>query len=297
MEWVRDNTEPGARITSWWDYGHWINYFGERNAVIRNEHASHVMIGDVAHGYLDATPEELKTWMEAHGSEYALFDMELVSGGGSLGGKYSALNYLSCARDNLTSVETPPGSSQCEADHLWETVFATGNPCTISPLTGKMGFTAYKMYVGQTYLPYYPPDCMAPANAQTLSFCRDYVRAEPAYCIGNATLASGDIMYSTYYLNQTNPNGDLKLNKAILQLPYQVPESLHFGPATAFTLLYTNDAIWLENGMVKSGYEDRNGKFYDSALYRALFLNELPGFTQVYSSPGGGAVRIYKINE
>ncbi len=47
--------------------------------------------------------------------------------------------------------------------------------------------------------------------------------------------------------------------------------------------------------MVASGYEDRKGKFYDSALYRALFLNDLPGFTQVYSTPTG-AVRIYKIS-
>lgn len=296
MEWIKSSTEPGARITSWWDYGHWINYFGERNAVIRNEHASEKMIGDVAHGYLDATPEELKAWMKAHDSKYALFDIELVSGGGSLGGKYGALNYLSCARDNRTTVAQVPGESSCEAEHLWETIFVTSNPCTISQLTGKAGFTAYKMYAGNTYIPYYPSFCMAPTNPQAISYCRDYVKAVPAYCVGNATLVNGQSTYATFSLNETYPNGDLKLNKALLQLPTELPTSTHFGAATGLTLFYTNDAAWLENGMVKSGYEDRKGKFYDSALYRAVFLNEFPGFKLVYTSPGG-AVKIFKIDE
>ncbi len=296
MEWIKGNTEPGARITSWWDYGHWINYFGERNAVVRNEHASHAMIGDVAHGYLDATPEELRSWMQAHGTEYALFDYELVSSGGGLGGKYGALNYLSCARDNKTSVRFAPGESACEAEHLWESVIVSANPCTISPLTGKTGYTAYKMYAGDTYLPYYPDVCRAPADSNSIAYCRDYIRAVPAYCVGNATVASGQPQLATYYLNETNVNGDLKLNKAFLGLPYLLQTSSHFGQAYGFTLFYTRDPVWLENGEITDGYGDRKGKFYDSALYRAIFLDDLPGFTQVYSSPTG-AVKIYRIAE
>jgi asparagine N-glycosylation enzyme membrane subunit Stt3 len=295
MEWIKGNTENGSRVTSWWDYGHWINYFGLRNAVIRNEHASQKMIGDVAHGYLDATPEELKAWMKEHDSKYALFDIELVAGGGSLGGKYGALNYLSCARDNLTSAAQSPGESQCEADHLWENVFVTSNPCVISSLTNKTGFTAYKIFIGDAYIPDYPGFCVSPTEPNAVAYCRDAVRAVPAYCLGNVTLASGQSMIGTYYINETYPNGDLKLNKAILQLPYSYPTTSHFGPTTRATLFYTNDAIWLENGEVKSGYEDRKGKFYDSALYKAMFLNELPGFDLVYQT-SGGEVKIFKTN-
>ena len=36
MEWVRKNTPENAYVISWWDYGHWINYFGQRNSVLRN---------------------------------------------------------------------------------------------------------------------------------------------------------------------------------------------------------------------------------------------------------------------
>ncbi|MFH0737788.1 MAG: hypothetical protein V1827_03160, partial [Candidatus Micrarchaeota archaeon] len=296
MEWLRYNTEPGSRVMSWWDYGHWINYFGLRNAVVRNEHISHTMIGDVAHGYLDATPEELKEYMKSHDIGYALFDIELIAGGGSLGGKYGALNYLSCARDNDTNVSVGPGASQCEADHLWENIFISQNPCTISALTGKAGYTAYKIYIGESYMVDYPDFCVAPTDPRAISYCRDYIRAIPAYCIGNVTLASGQSTYGTYHINETYPNGDLKLNKALLQLPYTYPDTYHFGPATRATLLYTNDMIWLENGEVKGGYEDRKGKFYDSALYRAIFLNDIPGFKGVYQT-SGGEVKIYQIED
>jgi asparagine N-glycosylation enzyme membrane subunit Stt3 len=295
MEWIRNSTEADARITSWWDYGHWINFFGQRDTVLRNEHASTEMIGAVAHGYIDASPDELKSWMEAHGSQYALFDVELVLGGGSLGGKYGALNYLSCAWDNQTTVAQAPTQSQCEADHLWETIYVTSNPCTISSLTGQTGYTAYEIYEGGRYTPDYPSYCVQPTDPNVVAYCQNAVSAVPAYCVGNVTLANGQSVYGTYYLNETNPNGDLKINKAIMQLPYQLPSTYHLGPVTAFTLFYTEDAVWLDNGVVTSGYADRKGKFYDSNIYRAIFLRELPGFTLVYDSPTG-AVKIYKIS-
>jgi len=296
MEWLKNNTPPGSRVISWWDYGHWINYFGDRNAVIRNEHSSMEMIGTVADAYVHATPEELKAVMKRYGAKYALFDIELVGGGGSLGGKYGALNYLACAWSNETSVSRQPGDSACEANHLWETVFVTPNPCTISETSAKYGMTAYKMYAGDQYLPYYPPFCINPSTTQAIGTCANYIRAVPAYCLGEALLANGQTTYAFYSLNETAPNGDLKLHKANIEMPYSEAGTYHFGNATGVTLMYTNSPVWLENGEVKSGYEDRVGMFYDSNLYRALFLNALPGFKLVYTTPDG-AVKIYKIEE
>ncbi len=296
MEWISNSTEPDARITSWWDYGHWINYLGQRGAVLRNDqHASPQMVGEVAHAYIAGTPEELKSFMEAHSSRYALFDIELIAANGQLGNKYGALNYLSCAQDNLTSVADAPGSSQCESDHTWETIFISQTPCVISSLTNRTGLTAYEMYAGQQYISYYPPNCETPTSASDIAYCQDFIRAVPTYCVGNVTLANGQSTYGTYYLNETYPNGDLKINKAFLQMPYQIPTTSHMGPVTGATLFYTEDPIWLENGVVKSGYEDRKGKFYDSNLYRAMFLGDLPGFQLVYSTPDGGSVKIYEI--
>lgn len=310
MEWLRDNTPNDSRIISWWDYGHWENYFGLRNAVIRNEHASHDMIGATAHAFLDGSPEDLKAYMKAHDSEYALFDMELVAGGGSLGGKYGALNYLSCAWDNQTNVSYGPGESGCEAEHLWETIFISGTPCTISTISNRTGVTAYKMYedvyeltsagktvfTGTVYRPYYRPDCINPTDPKIVQYCSIVVKAVPTYCVGPAMLSNGNMTYTTYMLNETYPNGDLKMNKALLQLIYPVSGTYHMGDVTSATLFYTEDQMWVENGEIKSGYEDRKGKFYSSNLYRGLFLNEIPGFDHVYTTPDG-MVKIYKISD
>lgn len=309
MEWINQNTESDARIISWWDYGHWTNFFGQRNTVLRNEHRSHEMIGEVAHGFLDASPEELKEYMLEHDSKYAMFDVEIVAGGGMFGGKYGALDYLSCAWDNQTDVSKAPTESVCEAEHLWETIFVTSNPCTISPLTGQTGLTAYKIYediykynaqgvlelVDTVYRPYYRPECYNP-GPDVIGFCHNALKPVATYCVGDTTLANGEITTAAYKLNETYPNGDLKLNKGILQMPYGLSTTYHFGPVQAYTILYTESPLWIENGVVKSGYEDRTGRFYDSPLYRAMVLNNLPGFDLVYTTPDG-AVKIFKITE
>ncbi len=303
MEWIKDHTEEGSRTTSWWDYGHWINYFGQKNAVLRNEHASQNMIGQVAYSYIHGTPEELIEFMKEHDSKYALFDIELISSGNQLGGKYGALNYLSCAHMNRTNVSFSPGQSACEAEHLWEIVYIpkdpTGRACTISEHQGKTGVIGYKMYIGPSsgaaYTLYYPDFCRgAITDANTKYYCDNYVHAEPAYCVGEVTLADGTTGTGTYYLNETYPSGDLRLNKAILSFPFEMSATKHLGDTVAFTLFYTNDRIWLDNGNIMGGYEDAKGEFYNSNLYRAIFVGEIPGFTKVFDN---GAVKIYKIEE
>jgi asparagine N-glycosylation enzyme membrane subunit Stt3 len=303
MEWIRDDTEEGSRTTSWWDYGHWINYFGQRNAVLRNEHASHSMIGQVAYSYIHGTPEELIGFMREHDSKYALFDIELISSGSQLGGKYGALNYLSCAHMNRTTVEYSPGQSVCESEHLWEIIYVPKNPegrtCTISEHQGRTGVMGYKISIGPsasaTYTLYYPDVCrgvITDANAKY--YCDNYVHAKPVYCVGEVTLADGSTGTGTYYLNETQASGDLKLNKAILSMPFEMSATQHLGDTVAFTLFYTNDRIWLDNGEIKGGYEDAKGEFYNSNLYRAIFVGEIPGFAKVFDN---GAVKIYKIEE
>ncbi|NYZ77217.1 hypothetical protein H0O02_02785, partial [Candidatus Micrarchaeota archaeon] len=304
MEWIRYETEHDSRTISWWDYGHWINYFGQKNTVLRNEHASQTMIGNTAYAYLHGTPEELIEFMKGHDSKYALFDVELISSGNQLGGKYGALNYLSCAYMNRTNVTYSPGQSVCEAEHLWEIIYVpkdpTGRACTISANQNRTGVIAYKIYVGAmgsggTYSLYYPDVCtgvITDANAKY--YCENYVRPEPVYCVGEITLADGRKGTGTYYLNETYPSGDLKLNKAILAMPFEMSGTMHLGDVYAFTTFYTNDPLWLENGVIVGGYEDAKGAFYHSNLYRGIFVGEIPGFTKVFDN---GAVKIYKMLE
>jgi len=312
MEWIKNNTESTSRTISWWDYGHWINFFGQKNTVLRNEHASRFMIGEVAHDYVDGTPEDLVAFMRSRNSTYALFDKELIGSGGALGGKYGALNYLACARDNETGVTQSPSMSKCEADHLWEIIFVPhkpeGHECVISKSGNQTGILAYKAYwtwdqkKPMLYTPTYPfisgYACYGNYlnDQNTLAVCRNLVSLKPAYCVGPVTFATGDSGYGTYLLNETYPNGDLRLNRAIMELPQDIPGTLHLGDATGFTLFYSNDKIWLENGQITSGYEDRGTKFYSSNIYRALFMDEIPGFTKVFETKDR-MVKIYKITE
>lgn len=274
MEWIRYNTEQNSRTTSWWDYGHWINFFGQRNTVLRNEHSSLPMILEVAHDYIDGSPEELAAFMKAHDSKYALFDSEILLGGNSFGGKYGALNYLSCARDNQTSVLIDPGASYCEGEHLWQQVYVPvqkPEQCQISK--DKIGVVAYDI-----------EHKLAENGGRT-------DEAKRTYCIGLVQLIDGKNITGTYDLNQKYENGDLKINKAFLQDNGQTSDGLQ-----VFSLIYTKDKVWLDNGELKDGYEDRKGKFYDSNLYKAFILEDLPGFELVFKSKGG-EVKIYKIKE
>jgi hypothetical protein len=174
-----------------------------------------------------------------------------------------------------------------------------GRTCTISASQNKIGVIAYKIYIGpmeeKAYSAYYPGVCQGSVtDARVKYYCDNYVVLKPVYCVGEVTLADGRKTTGTYYLNETYPNGDLKLNKAILAMPFEIRNTAHLGDVIGFTTLYTNDPIWLENGEVVGGYSDAKGEFYDSNLYRGIFLGEIPGFTKVFDD---GAVKIYKINE
>jgi len=283
MEWIRYSTEDDSRTTSWWDYGHWINYFGLKNTVLRNEHASKEMIGEVAYAYVDGSIDDLKQIMKKYDSEYILID-----GGpdGVVRTKFGALNYLSCARNNETSVNQSPGGSTCESEHFWETVYlpkdeSQRTACTISEISGKEGIVMSSS------------------------------KHAAGYCLGTATMVDGSTAYSTYYLDKKHPNGDLVLNKAYIpQVPsesgtWQIQFEQSFTATDQMgvkrevmgtTLYYTDDEIWIENGEIKSGYEDRKGKYYDSVLYKGYYLEELPGFELVYRSKGN-EVKIYKLEE
>ncbi|MDD2655629.1 MAG: STT3 domain-containing protein [Candidatus ainarchaeum sp.] len=283
MEWM-GTTPEDSRFTSWWDYGHWTNYFGERDTVLRNEHASTEMIGEVAHGFIYGTPEELKSFMLAHDSKYVFFDQEIIGavrsdGYLSFGGKFGALNYLSCARNGETSVNQNPGESVCEFEHLWESVYvptgAQAEQCVISPTSGKTGVVGYTAKIVQ-----------GAGSAQ-----RTLVQT---YCMGDVALADGTVIYGTYYLDESRklPNGDLKLNKAILSFDYEDTAQ----GIKLYTALYDRTPRWVDNGELKDGWEDRKGKFYDSNLYNGFVLGAIPGFDLVYETPNG-EIKVYRIRE
>ena len=270
MEWIKDNVPADGRIISWWDYGHWINFFGMHDTVLRNEHASSDMIGATAYAYLDGDASNLRNTMNAYGSQYALMDIEVLGSGNSnqdisFGGKYSALNYLACAYANQTDVNHDPGTSTCELDHMWETIIAPaqgGTACAVS--ANLTGFLVYKEDYASNSTP-------------------------PAYCgvVGTINRASRPCVPDD--LDNKTQDGSLQLHPARWILTSNSNNILQF------VAIYDNEQLWTDAlGNPISSYAYRTTPFYSSTLYQGFMLGSIPGFDLVYDSP---KVRIFRMQD
>ena len=255
MEWISKNTPEDAKIISWWDYGHWLNFFGERDAVTRNDHNSVEMIGRTAFAYLHGSEQDLIDTMNDYSSEYALFDTELLLNGNQFGGKYGALNYLGCAYINETNVSKLPGQSKCEQNNLWINVFYPVEPsmldiCTISYERDLKG-----IFVSES-------------------------NKKNSYCLGDNGML---------YLNERDEIGELIPSGIFLMNQGQTTQNNKV--YNVLTLLFMNRDIPFENTTI-NGWNNKRGTFYDSNLYKAIFLDHIEGFTKVYDN---GNVKIYKL--
>jgi hypothetical protein len=179
---------------------------------------------------------------------------------------------------------------------------ATGESCTISK--NKTGVKVYHVSMLQQNgnfvdTPYYPGQCIGNSliDARNVAVCQQNVKAIPVYCLGEVLMADGSKIAGFYYLNATYSNGDLKLNKGQIALPNTLSGTYHFpGNVMTATVFYTKSRVWLENGEIKDGYGDRKGRFYDSNLYKGLFLDDIEGFDHVFST-SDNQVKIYKLKE
>lgn len=65
MVWIKNNVKPNEGVVSWWDYGHWINWFGDRRSLTRNDHPQPKVDHMVAYNFVEASPEELASFYES----------------------------------------------------------------------------------------------------------------------------------------------------------------------------------------------------------------------------------------
>ncbi|MCL4389095.1 hypothetical protein M1397_00570 [Candidatus Marsarchaeota archaeon] len=266
-QWMQQNIGPfGYRILAWWDYGDWINWFGNSPAVIRGDNSAPTedyataasFVLSSADGY---TPQRMVNMMSSNQTKYVLYDQGLVE-------KWQALDFLACVDINATSkayaiaqgqAQNPPqpyvlGTSPCEVQHDPQFILV-------------------------------PLPALIPTNttAQSISFyCSISNSTTPL--ISSYLITGGGISNNTVCVSsQPNTKGVLqiynksggKMNAVIQASAYEGVITLSGVPFVEYLMIYLPNAA---NGTIT----DAPSLFYESNYYKGFFLGSIPGFTQVY---------------
>ncbi len=289
MTWIRNNVGPNApRVLAWWDYGDWINWFGNSNAVLRGDNSVASEDYAVAAQYVlgpkyNTTPETLASYMNGNQSRYVLFDEDLIS-------KWGALNFLGCVNVNATSqayaiaqgqAQNPPepyvlGSSQCEIAHDPEFVLIPLAALEPGINTTQQSINNY-CSISNSKATYIQSFLVLGNNVENNTVC-----------VSDTPNQQG--VMAVYYSNGT------KTNAVIQQTDYTGVENIPgSGLYVQFLMIYLPNA----NGTVNNAPSE----FYNSNFYKGFFLGKLPGFREVYPSNATGVnfvngtypVRIYEL--
>ncbi len=269
MAWIRGNVGPNApRVLSWWDYGDWINWFGNGNAVLRGDNsvakedyatAAQLVLGS-RYNY---TPKALADYMNKNQSRYLLVDQDLIS-------KWQALNFLACVNINATSMayataqgkeQNPPvpymlGTSQCEMTH--DPQYA------LLPLAALISSNT------------------SSAQQSLNNYCS--ISTSKSILISGYLVIGNSVSNTTVCVNATpNKNGVLTVyNTTGTKINAVIQASDYLGVANiGGTQFVEYLMIYLPNA---PNYTITNApsQFYTSNFYNAFFFGSLPGFTQVY---------------
>ncbi|MDE1874178.1 MAG: hypothetical protein KGI04_03610 [Candidatus Micrarchaeota archaeon] len=259
MAWAQQNIGPYApRILSWWDYGDWINWFGNSNAVLRGDNsiatldyatAARYVLGQ-ADGY---GPANLSGFMNnVVYAKYVIFDDQLTA-------KWQALDFLACVHTNQTSrayaIQAANGTgqpyalgtSQCELSHDPAYAFI---PFSTSNINNYCQFKNSNVSALKTII-------LAGSQALNETYCApvNFTSSSVRLLNSNGNKTNILIIPSTqFFAGVSNLSGQQYLTFIPLYLPN--------GP---------NDTI-----------TNAPTKFYDSNYYRAFYLGSLPGFTLAY---------------
>ena len=148
MFWIRDNAALDDRTMAWWDYGHWINTFGQRKSVTGNTHEYPIMHQEVADKLVHGNSTDLIDYMKEHKAKYLLLDQDLI-------GKWGALVYHSCVYNNYTTLAQNPGTSECDLLSSPEQLYVPKSPTSndVCSMKSQNSGTAFKIYssFGQIY--------------------------------------------------------------------------------------------------------------------------------------------------
>jgi hypothetical protein len=287
--WMAENIGPtGPRVLAWWDYGDWINWYGNTNAVIRGDNSVPKEDYATAASFVLSSQDHyaLATIMNSNQTKYVLFDEALVS-------KWGALDYLACIDINATSTQyaieqgatqSPPapyalGTSQCELSH---------DPAFV--LLPYAALTASSSQEQQSSL----ESLICPISTPSTIYYRGYVVT--GQTLSNQTVCV-PLPATSNLTSQVLTSNGVAINAYINFTFYQGEINLGGSPYVQFLEIYT------PNG-ANNTITDAPSEFYSSNFYKGYFLGNLPGFTEVYPSNAVGVnylggyypIRIFALN-
>ncbi len=281
----------GPRVLSWWDYGDWINWFGQTPTVLRGDNAVPKQDFATAANFVlspkeNYGPQTLANFMNSNQSSYVLFDQDLIV-------KWGALDFLACVNINQTSKayaiaqgqsKNPPvsyilGSSQCELKHDPQYV--------LIPLS------------------VLAPSLQQPTLSNFCTISNSITQYALSYLVVGNNLSNQTVCVSTIP-NQNGVSSVYSPNGTKLNAVVQVVNNQPLGA----TSLSANGSTYLEYLMIYLPNGPNNtitnapSEFYQSNFYRGFFLGDLPGFTLVYPNNAIGInfvnytsqIRIFKLN-
>ena len=206
FKWMAANMPEDSRVMSWWDYGHWTTFFGERNTVLDPVNERGLLNQGVAKAFVDGNDEDLYTLMEYHHATHIMLDWELI-------GKWGALVYLSgtCSKDRsfvcpdqpqITDWTQGPGKSKYEAEHYFETLSAVGT----CPVAGPSQMPAYQSSFGAVYCMTQDSMLLYGRNGLNDTYQRKFKIAAPGTAMDKNESYLGPSYVSTSSVLNLNPD-------------------------------------------------------------------------------------------
>ncbi len=266
--WMNKNVGPnGPRILSWWDYGDWINWFGNSNAVLRGDNAEpkedYATAASFVLGPKDGyNVSRLANMMNTNETKYVLLDQGLV-------GKWQALDFLACVDINATS----EAYAKAQAAGTGSPYVLGTSPCEISHDPQFALVPLQALLQTNTTLSMY-----CSISNSTSQYIKTLLVAGQS--LSNETVCVRPQSSSSTLMNVYSSNGT-RLNAYIQGTDYLGVVNVQGEPFVEFLMIYTpngpNDTI-----------TNAPTEFYSSNYYKGFFLGSLPGFTQVYPSNATG---------
>ncbi|MGC8662237.1 MAG: hypothetical protein ACP5RT_00400 [Candidatus Micrarchaeia archaeon] len=260
--WMKANVGPyGPRILSWWDYGDWINWFGNSNAVLRGDNAVATLdYAAAAHHVLGPADnygaKEMSYFMnKIVKAKYLLLDDQLLP-------KWGALDFLACINVNKTNMS-----------------FAENQ--------GKLVGRPYLVGTSQCEINHDPVHAWIPKMPNNIN---DYCNVNSSEPMVVAILFVGDQEYinTTYCVptsiyNSQNPVNLYSSNGTEIKNAYIVPISeFYYGNVNVDNRVWIDFVVLYTPNGPNYTITNAPSEFYNSTYYRGFFLGELPGFTRVY---------------